>query len=146
MNKQLINTLQEKEERMIEIRRYLHQHPELSFKEQETPKYIADFYKDKDCEVETNVGPNGVKVTIDSGKPGKTIAIRADFDALPIQEATGLPFASKMKVLCMLAAMMHTAYMLILGETLIEIKDQFKGKVIIIHQPAEEMLQVVRKA
>jgi hypothetical protein len=39
-------------------------HPELSFKEQETPKYIADFYKDKDCEVETNVGPNGVKVTI----------------------------------------------------------------------------------
>ena len=40
---------------MIEIRRYLHQHPELSFKEQETPKYIADFYKDKDCEVETNV-------------------------------------------------------------------------------------------
>ena len=107
MNKQLINTLQEKEERMIEIRRYLHQHPELSFKEQETPKYI-DFYKDKDCEVETNVGPNGVKVTIDSGKPGKTIAIRADFDALPIQEATGLPFASKMKVLCMLAAMMHT--------------------------------------
>ena len=93
---------------MIEIRRYLHQHPELSFKEQETPKYIADFYKDKDCEVETNVGPNGVKVTIDSGKPGKTIAIRADFDALPIQEATGLPFASKMKVLCMLAAMMHT--------------------------------------
>ena len=135
MNKQLINTLQEKEERMIEIRRYLHQHPELSFKEQETPKYIADFYKDKDCEVETNVGPNGVKVTIDSGKPGKTIAIRADFDALPIQEATGLPFASKMKVLCMLAAMMHTLYMLILGETLIEIKDQFKGKVIIIHQP-----------
>ena len=108
MNKQLINTLQEKEERMIEIRRYLHQHPELSFKEQETPKYIADFYKDKDCEVETNVGPNGVKVTIDSGKPGKTIAIRADFDALPIQEATGLPFASKMKVLCMLATMMHT--------------------------------------
>ena len=46
-------------------------------------------------------------MTIDSGKPGKTIAIRADFDALPIQEATGLPFASKMKVLCMLAAMMH---------------------------------------
>ena len=147
MNKQLINTLQEKEERMIEIRRYLHQHPELSFKEQETPKYIADFYKDKDCEVETNVGPNGVKVTIDSGKPGKTIAIRADFDALPIQEATGLPFASKNEgVMHACGHDAHTAYMLILGETLIEIKDQFKGKVIIIHQPAEEMLQVVRKA
>ena len=107
MNKQLINTLQEKEGRMIEIRRYLHQHPELSFKEHETPKYIADFYKDKDCEVETNVGPNGVKVTIDSGKPGKTIAIRADFDALPIKEATGLPFASKNEGV-MHVVMMHT--------------------------------------
>lgn len=46
--------------------------------------------------METNVGENGVKVTIDSGEPGKTIAIRADFDALPIQEDTGLSFASKM--------------------------------------------------
>lgn len=54
-------------------------------------------YKEKDCDVETNVGPNGVKVTIDSGKPGKTIAIRADFDALPIEEQTGLSFASKNK-------------------------------------------------
>ena len=123
---------------MIEIRRYLHQHPELSFKEQETPKYIADFYKDKDCEVETNVGPNGAKVTIDSGKPGKTIAIRADFDALPIQEATGLP-SSKMKVSHACGPCTHSLY-IILGETLIEMKDQFKGKVIIIHQPAEEML------
>ena len=84
MSNTLVERLREKEDRMIEIRRYLHQHPELSFKEVETPKYIADFYKDKDCKVETNVGQNGVKVTIDSGKPGKTLAIRADFDALPI--------------------------------------------------------------
>ena len=57
--------------------------------------------------VETNVGPKGLKVTIDSGKPGKTLAIRADFDALPIQEDTGLSFSSKMKALCMLVVMMH---------------------------------------
>lgn len=92
---------------MIEIRRYLHEHPELSFHEEETPKYIEAFYKDKDCEVETNVGPNGLKVTIDSGKPGKTIAIRADFDALPIQEDTGLSFSSKMMVSCMHVVMMR---------------------------------------
>ena len=93
---------------MIEIRRYLHQHPELSFKEQETPKYIADFYKDKDCEVETNVGPNGVKVTIDSGKPGKTIAIRATLTLYQFKRLRAYLLLQKMKVLCMLAAMMHT--------------------------------------
>ena len=71
---------------MIEVRRHLHEYPELSFHETETPKYIANFYKDKDCKVETNIGQNGVKVTIDSGKPGKTIAIRADFDALPFKK------------------------------------------------------------
>lgn len=140
MSNTLVERLREKEDRMIEIRRYLHQHPELSFKEVETPKYIADFYKDKDCKVETNIGQNGVKVTIDSGKPGKTLAIRADFDALPIKEETGLPFASKNEgVMHACGHDAHTAYMLILAETLIEMKDQFKGKVVIIHQPAEEM-------
>lgn len=140
MSNTLVERLREKEDRMIEIRRYLHQHPELSFKEVETPKYIADFYKDKDCKVETNIGQNGVKVTIDSGKPGKTLAIRADFDALPIKEETGLPFASKNEgVMHACGHDARTAYMLILAETLIEMKDQFKGKVVVIHQPAEEM-------
>lgn len=140
MSNTLVERLCEKKDRMIEIRRYLHQHPELSFKEVETPKYIANFYKDKDCKVETNVGQNGVKVTIDSGKPGKTLAIRADFDALPIKEETGLPFASENEgVMHACGHDAHTAYMLILAETLIEMKDKFKGKVIVIHQPAEEM-------
>lgn len=140
MSNTLVEKLREKEDRMIEIRRHLHQHPELSFHEEETPKYIADFYKDKDCKLETNVGPNGVKVTIDSGKPGKTLAIRADFDALPIKEETGLSFASKnYGVMHACGHDAHTAYMLILAETLIEMKDQFSGKVIVIHQPAEEM-------
>lgn len=140
MMNQLIEKLKRKEQRMIEIRRYLHQYPELSFQEKETPMYIADFYKDKDCKVETNVGPNGVKVTIDSGNPGKTIAIRADFDALPIEEETGLDFSSKHKgVMHACGHDAHTAYMLILAETLIELKDQFNGKVIVIHQPAEEV-------
>ncbi|PTI68697.1 M20 family metallopeptidase [Staphylococcus succinus] len=140
MMNQLIEKLKCKEQRMIEIRRYLHQYPELSFQEKETPKYIADFYKDKDCKVETNVGPNGVKVTIDSGNPGKTLAIRADFDALPIEEETGLDFSSKHKgVMHACGHDAHTAYMLILTETLIELKDQFNGKVIVIHQPAEEV-------
>ena len=140
MIKDLVQRLRYKEKRMIDIRRHLHEHPELSFHETETPKYIADFYKSKECKVETNIGQNGVKVTIDSGKPGKTIAIRADFDALPIQEDTGVSFASKNDgVMHACGHDAHTAYMLILAETLIELKQQFNGKVIIIHQPAEEM-------
>lgn len=106
MNQTLVQHLRGKEQRMKEIRRYLHENPELSFEENETSKYIANFYKDKDCLVETNVGPNGIKVTIAGKHPGKTIAIRADFDALPIKEETELPYASKMRESCMLVVMM----------------------------------------
>ncbi|RAI80139.1 amidohydrolase [Macrococcoides goetzii] len=140
MNKQLIETLKAKEDKMIEIRRYLHQHPELSFQEEKTAQYIADFYKGKDVKVETNIGERGIKVTIDSGKPGKTLAIRADFDALPITEDTGLPFASVNKgVMHACGHDAHTAYMLVLAETLAEMKEVFTGKVVVIHQPAEEV-------
>ncbi|MFF5914980.1 M20 family metallopeptidase [Staphylococcus pasteuri] len=140
MTQQLIETLKAKEDKMIEIRRYIHQHPELSFHEDETAKYIADFYKGKDVQVETNFDGRGIKVTIDSGKPGKTLAIRADFDALPITEDTGLPFASQNEgVMHACGHDAHTAYMLVLAETLSEMKDAFTGKVIVIHQPAEEV-------
>ncbi|MBI5974836.1 M20 family metallopeptidase [Staphylococcus canis] len=140
MHKQLMNVLREKESKMIEIRRYLHQHPELSFHETQTAQYIADFYKDKDVSVETNVGERGIKVTIDSGHPGPTLAIRADFDALPIEEDTGLPYASQNKgVMHACGHDAHTAYMLVLAESLAEIKDQLKGKIVVIHQPAEEV-------
>ena len=93
MLEHLFNKLNDKEEEMIAIRRYLHENPELSFEEEQTAKYIADFYQDKDAIVETNIGGeniHGIKVTIDSGNPGKTLALRADFDALPIKEDTGL--------------------------------------------------------
>ncbi len=136
----LFTLLEEKEEQMIQDRRWLHEHPELSFEEKETSEYIAKFYEGKDCQVERNIGGYGVKVTIDSGKPGKTLALRADFDALPIEEATGLPFASKNPgVMHACGHDAHTAYMLSLADALIEMKSELIGKIIIIHQPAEEM-------
>lgn len=140
MSKTLFEVLESKEQRMIEIRRYLHQHPELSFHEEQTAKYIEDFYKDKAVKITKNVGPRGIKIEIDSGRPGKTLAIRADFDALPIQEETDVPFRSQVEgVMHACGHDAHTAYMLILAETLIEMKDQLTGKVIVIHQPAEEV-------
>ncbi|EUJ47951.1 M20 family metallopeptidase [Paenilisteria rocourtiae] len=139
MKRQLLAKLTEKQNQIIEIRRYLHAHPELSFQEENTAAYIADFYKNKDCDVRTNVGGHGVVVTIDSGKPGRTLAIRADFDALPIQEETGLSFASQNPgVMHACGHDGHTAYMLVLAETLIEMKNQLHGKIVILHQPAEE--------
>lgn len=139
VKKDLFARLDEKQDRMIEIRRHLHANPELSFQETKTAKYIAEFYDGLDCDVRTNVGGNGVVITIDSGNPGKTIAIRADFDALPITEETGLPFASKNPgVMHACGHDGHTAYMLILAETLIEMKDELQGKVVILHQHAEE--------
>jgi metal-dependent amidase/aminoacylase/carboxypeptidase family protein len=60
IKQKLMNRLDEKQDRIIEIRRYLHAHPELSFQETKTAQYVADFYEGKDCEVRTNVGGNGV--------------------------------------------------------------------------------------
>ena len=83
--KQLMELLESRNDEMIAIRRHLHENPELSFKEEKTAQYIADFYKGKDVEVQTNVGNGyGIIVTIKGDKPGKTIGFRADFDALPI--------------------------------------------------------------
>ncbi|KAA9217523.1 MULTISPECIES: amidohydrolase [Aerococcus] len=135
----LYEKLEEKNDRMIEIRRELHEHAEKSFEEEWTSDYIADFYKDLDCQVERNVGNGyGIVVTIDSGKEGKTVALRADFDALPIKEDTGLDFASKTDAMHACGHDGHTAYLLILAETFIELKDLWQGKIVILHQNAEE--------
>ncbi|MBC2133790.1 M20 family metallopeptidase [Listeria innocua] len=140
MRTQLMNMLQERKDEITQIRRHLHEHPELSFHETETAKYIQDFYKGKDVEVATEVG-NGhaVVVTIKGGKPGKTIALRADFDALPIEEQTDLPFKSKNPgVMHACGHDGHTAYLLVLADCLIQLKENIPGTIKIIHQHAEE--------
>lgn len=140
IKEKLLEQFKKKEGRIIEIRRYLHEHPELSFHEKETHAFIKKLYEGKDCVVKDCGEGYGIIVDIDSGKPGKHLAIRAEFDALPIQEESGVPFASKNPgVMHACGHDGHTAYMLILGETLIEMKDQLQGKIRILHQPAEEV-------
>lgn len=132
--------LQERKDEITQIRRHLHEHPELSFHEAETAKFIQGFYKGKDVEVATEVG-NGhaVVVTIKGGKPGKTIALRADFDALPIEEQTELPFKSKNPgVMHACGHDGHTAYLLVLADCLIQLKENIPGTIKIVHQHAEE--------
>lgn len=137
----LINKINEKQDEMIEIRHHLHQHPEISWKEHETEAYIYNYYKDLDCEVTRNVGDGlGLTVLIDSGNPGKTVALRADFDALEIQEKTNVPYISQNSgVMHACGHDAHTAYLMVLAKSLIELKSDFSGKVLIIHQNAEEV-------
>lgn len=138
----LLKKIDEKQDRMIEIRRHLHENPELSFEEYETSKYIEEFYKDVPIDdIQTNVSDElGHIVTIKGAGEGKTIALRADFDALPINEETDLDFKSnKEGVMHACGHDAHTAYMLILAESLAELKDQINGTIKILHQPAEEV-------
>lgn len=136
----LFKKLDEKQERMIEIRRYLHAHPELSFEEHETAAFIENFYKGKDVTVHTNVGGGtAVVVDIESGNPGKIIGLRADFDALPVHEETNLAYKSTRDGLMHACGHdAHTAYLLTLADALIEMKDELSGTIRIIHQHAEE--------
>src|SRR5690625_1122342 len=141
MRNQLMKRLEERKDEMIEIRRYLHAHPELSFQEEKTAQYIIDFYNGKDVQMDTNVGNGyGIIVTIKGGKPGKTVGLRADFDALPITEESDVPFKSKNEgVMHACGHDAHTAYLLVLADCLIELKDEIKGTIKIIHQHAEEV-------
>lgn len=137
---ELMNMLEARKEEMVQIRRHLHENPELSFKEEKTAQYIIDFYKGKDVSIQTNVGNGlGIIVTIEGGKPGKTIGLRADFDALPITEEAEVPFRSKNEgVMHACGHDGHTAYLLVLADCINELKDSLSGTIKIIHQHAEE--------
>lgn len=140
MNK-LYELLDQAYEEMVKIRRYLHQHPELSFQEENTVKYIAKYHRNLGHEVRTGVGGNGVVATLHGGKPGQTVALRADFDALPIQEETDVPYKSQVPgVMHACGHDSHTATLLGLAKVLNRMKDDIEGNVVFIHQHAEELL------
>lgn len=124
---------------MVDIRRYLHQHPELSFQEVETPAYIAEYHRNLGHEVKTGVGGRGVVATLTGAKPGKTIALRADFDALPIQDEKDVPYKSKVAgVMHACGHDGHTATLLGLAKVLNGLREELPGKIVFIHQHAEE--------
>lgn len=139
MKEKLFERLENYYNEMVKIRRYLHQNPELSFKEIKTATFIAEYYKRLGVEVRTGVGGNGVVARIKGGKPGKTVALRADFDALPIHEETNLPFKSLVPgVMHACGHDGHTATLLILARVLNEMKSELSGEYVMIHQHAEE--------
>ncbi|KPB04505.1 M20 family metallopeptidase [Bacillus sp. CHD6a] len=127
-------------EEMVEIRRHLHMYPELSFQEVETPRFIAAFHRTLGHDVRESVGGRGVVATLKGGKPGKTVALRADFDALPIQEQNDVDYKSKVAgVMHACGHDGHTATLLGVAKALNAIKEDVEGTIVFIHQHAEEM-------
>lgn len=129
----------ELESNLIKIRRYLHQYPELSKEEFETTKYIQKWLQAAGINIRRTSLPTGVFADIVGDKPGPTVAIRADIDALPIEEQTGLPFASKIKgVMHACGHDFHTAAAIGAAYLLKESQAELNGTVRLIFQPAEE--------
>ncbi|MES0874147.1 amidohydrolase [Sinimarinibacterium thermocellulolyticum] len=135
------------EARVIAHRRHLHQYPELSNREFETAKYLAQHLRALGLAVETGIAHTGVVAVLEGDKPGKTVALRADMDGLPVTEQTGLPFASTVKTtydgreVGVMHACGHDGHMAILlgvAELLAARRAELPGTVKFIFQPAEE--------
>lgn len=126
---------------VVAIRRHLHQNPELSKQEKETSEYICSVLDTiEGVEYQSHVGGYGIYGFVKGKNPSKkTIALRADMDALPIKETTKLPFAStKEGVMHACGHDVHTAILLETIKILSELRDEFEGQVMFIFQPSEE--------
>lgn len=126
------------ESELIAFRRSLHQNPELSFQESETAAKVAEELRGLGLELRTKVGGHGIVADIKGKQPGPVIALRADMDALPIHEETGLAFASSRPgVMHACGHDAHTA--ILLGAAKLLTTASFKGTVRLLFQSAEEI-------
>jgi amidohydrolase len=135
------------EARVIAVRRDLHQHPELSNREQRTAGKVASLLEALGLEVRRGVAKTGVVGVLRGARPGPVVALRSDMDALPVSEETGLPFASKARasylgrevgVMHACGHDAHTAIGLGAAEVLAGLRDRLPGTVLFVFQPAEE--------
>ena len=133
--------------RVVAWRRDIHAHPELGFAETRTAGVVAEHLRSLGLEVRTGVGKTGVVGVLRGGRPGRTVALRSDMDALPVLEATGLPFASTAtgtyqgSTVPVAHACGHDAHIAMLmgaAEVLAGMKAEIAGTVVFIFQPAEE--------
>lgn len=132
---------------VIEWRRDIHQHPELSNREVRTAKLVAEHLKRIGLEPQTGIAKTGVVALLKGGRPGPTIALRADMDALPVTEKTDVPFRSRetatyrgetVGVMHACGHDTHTAILMGVAQTLVKLRDTLPGNVLFIFQPAEE--------
>jgi amidohydrolase len=134
-------------EKVIEWRHDIHEHPELGNREFRTSKKIEEHLRSLGMQIETKIAYTGLVGMLEGDLPGPTIALRADMDALPVEEKTGLPFASKVRTTYLgndvgvMHACGHDAHVAILmgvAEYLAKNKSNIQGTIMFIFQPAEE--------
>lgn len=124
---------------IIKHRHHLHAHPELSFKEYETAKYVAEQLRSFGLSPQEGVADTGVVAEIKGGKPGPVVALRADMDALPIQEENDVPYKSTVSgVMHACGHDVHTSSLLGVAQILSSIKEELPGTVKLVFQPGEE--------
>lgn len=129
----------EHKEEVINARRDLHQIPETAYTEKKTSAYVAEYLRREGLEVQTGIATYGVVGLLNTGRPGPTLLLRADMDALPMTEDTGLPFASTHDgVMHACGHDAHVAMVLGTASVLNQVKDEFKGTIKFLFQPAEE--------
>jgi amidohydrolase len=125
------------DEAAVRLRRTLHERPETAFEEVETARLAAERMRARGLAVRTGLGKTGVAAVLDTGRPGKTVLLRADLDALPLVERTGLPFASTNG---RMHACGHDGHVAALDEAadLLLLDPPAQGRVVFAFQPAEE--------
>jgi amidohydrolase len=133
--------------KVIEWRRYLHQHPELSDQEVHTAEYVVEHLQQLGMDIHTEVGGHGVVAILQGKKPGPVIALRADMDALPVTERVNLPFASHdtafyngqtVGVMHACGHDAHTAMLMGAAQVLAGLRDKLHGTIVFLFQPCEE--------
>jgi len=144
--KSALEKAREVQQRVVEWRRYFHENPEPALKEFRTAKKVEETLRSFKIETKMMAGGIAVRGFLRGGKPGKTIALRADIDALPMAEETHLPFQSKNPGIfhgCGHDA--HTAMLLGAAQILAAMRSEISGNVVFIFQPAEETGEGARK-
>lgn len=135
------NLTKEQFNQIVDLRRYLHQHPELSFKEANTAKRIAQELDNIGIPYFSGIGKTGIIAIINGELKGPTIGIRAELDALPIHEQTELEYSSTNSgAMHACGHDVHMANLINAGKILWKLRKKIKGKILLIFQPGEELL------
>jgi len=139
MQDEIANEIRGMTDTLIALRRKLHACPELGFEERQTAGIIENRLRDAGLSVRTGVGKTGLVGILDGAGPGPTLMIRADIDALPITEETGLPFASTNGRMHACGHDGHMAMVVGTAEALSRHRGCLRGRVVFVFQPAEEI-------
>src|SRR5437660_2225605 len=126
---------------VVDLRRHFHKHPEVSFAEHDTSLYLTERLRELGLDIKTCPTETGAVALLDTGRPGKTVMLRADIDALPIHEESGIDFHSRIDG--RMHACGHDAHMAIMigvARTLIDRIGDVSGKYLFVFQPAEEIV------